>query len=69
VAQLTSSFNPLSTADPRARGSVRRASGFVHIAISLKMPPNRGDGANRQRKLALTPAYDNDRASIVCSAR
>jgi hypothetical protein len=35
VAQLTSSFNPLSTADPRARGSVRRASGFVHIAESL----------------------------------
>jgi hypothetical protein len=33
VAQLTSSFNPLSTADPRARGSVRRASGFVQISI------------------------------------
>jgi len=35
VAQLTSSFNPLSTGDPRTRGSVRRASGFVQIAIAL----------------------------------
>ena len=35
VTQLTSYFNPSPTADPRTRGSVRRASGFVQIAISL----------------------------------
>jgi hypothetical protein len=37
VTQLTSYFNPLPTADPRTRGSVRRASGFVQIPITLKM--------------------------------
>jgi hypothetical protein len=35
VTQLTSFFNPSTTADPRARGSVRRASGFVQIALAL----------------------------------
>ena len=35
VTQLTSYFNPSPTADPRTRGSVRRASGFVQIPISL----------------------------------
>jgi len=35
VTQLTSFFNPSTTADPRTRGSVRRASGFVQIAVSL----------------------------------
>ena len=28
-------LNPSTTADPRTRGSVRRASGFVQIAITL----------------------------------
>jgi len=28
-------LNPSTTADPRTRGSVRRASGFVQIAIVL----------------------------------
>jgi hypothetical protein len=35
VTQLTAYFNPSPTADPRTRGSVRRASGFVQIAIPL----------------------------------
>jgi hypothetical protein len=35
VTQLTSYFNPSPTADPRTRGSVRRASGFVQIPITL----------------------------------
>jgi hypothetical protein len=35
VAQLTAYFNPSQTANPRTRGSVRRASGFVQIAIAL----------------------------------
>src|SRR6202043_1674814 len=35
VTQLTSYFNPSPTADPRTRGSVRRASGFVQISIAL----------------------------------
>jgi hypothetical protein len=35
VTQLTSYFNPLPTADPRTRGSVRRASGFVQIPFTL----------------------------------
>ncbi|MGA8442815.1 MAG: hypothetical protein WB714_31670, partial [Candidatus Sulfotelmatobacter sp.] len=38
VTQLTSYFNPSPTADSRARGSVRRVSGFVQIAISLVEP-------------------------------
>jgi len=37
VTQLASHFNPSPTAGPRTRGSVRRASGFVQIPISLKM--------------------------------
>jgi hypothetical protein len=35
VTQLTAYFNPSQTANPRTRGSVRRASGFVQIAIAL----------------------------------
>jgi hypothetical protein len=35
VTQLTSYFNPSPTAGPRTRGSVRRASGFVQIAVTL----------------------------------
>src|ERR1700686_3347759 len=35
LTQLTSFFNPSTTADPRTRGSVRRASSFVQIAITL----------------------------------
>ena len=35
VTQLTSYFNPSPTAGPRTRGSVRRASGFVQIPITL----------------------------------
>jgi hypothetical protein len=38
VTQFTSYFNPSPTADPRTRGSVRRASGFVQIPISLIDP-------------------------------
>ena len=37
VTQLTSSSIPPPTADPRTRGSVRRASGFVQIAITLSI--------------------------------
>jgi hypothetical protein len=35
VAQLTAYFNPSQTANPRTRGSVRRASGFVQISVTL----------------------------------
>jgi hypothetical protein len=35
VTQLTAYFNPSPTADPRTRGSVRRASRFVQISIAL----------------------------------
>ena len=38
VTQLASYFNPSPTAGPRTRGSVRRASGFVQIPISLIDP-------------------------------
>jgi hypothetical protein len=37
VTQLTSYFNPSPTADPRTRASVRRASGFVQILITLNV--------------------------------
>jgi hypothetical protein len=41
-------LKPSTTADPRTRGSVRRASGFVQIPITLKTPiaEGRTDGAN-----------------------
>jgi hypothetical protein len=39
VTQLASYFNPSPTAGPRTRGSVRRASGFVQIPISLVDSP------------------------------
>jgi hypothetical protein len=38
VTQLTSYFTPSPNADPRTRGSVRRASGFVQIAVTLRIP-------------------------------
>ena len=60
VTQLTSFFNPSTTADPRARGSVRRASGFVQIPIeALKTTRERAGagyrglpGAFKMRRMA-----------------
>jgi len=60
VTQLTSYFNPSPAAGPRTRGSVRRTSGFVQIALTLiafKEPPC--------RSLALTAKYDRT-ASAIC---
>jgi hypothetical protein len=37
VTQLASYFNASQTANPRTRDSVRRASGFVQIAITFIM--------------------------------
>jgi hypothetical protein len=47
VTQLISTLSLFPSAEVEPRGSVRRASGFVQIPITLKTPPDgRTDSAN-----------------------
>jgi hypothetical protein len=61
VTQLTSYFNPSPTADPRTRGSVRRASGFVQIPI--KRVEQRSTG-----EYQFCPLYDVGGGSVNAPA-